>query len=292
MKKLAFRGFAVLLVLMSSGCATTPAVTMSALPADGADGRGIPFVVPRSVIRIDAEKSAAVNRISFTAVPVAYAEDGKTALPRFLATDSGGRFSMAPTTLTLVKYADDLIVKEVGTQVADYRKEAIDTIVAIAALARAVHAASDCANPPPLGSFVIDQVRPTAARGMPKHDCWGYSVKPAPFAPAAMKAYPVAALASVGQVAWFPIAACRPWVVTVYQCKDIACTTVSDADAIAAAVLSASDGTQYRRIPLPAKGSVTLHPDFCQADVTSGSVGSSDWALLNQALSDVKAARK
>lgn len=281
-----------LLALLASACSTAPQLTIAALPADGADGSGIPFVVPRSVIRIDGQKSAGLNKIGFTTVPVAYADDGKTGLPRFLASGAAGFLSPTSTTVTQVKYADELIVKEIGTQVSDSRKNAIDTVMEIAALAGAVHAASDCADPPALGAFVIDKVRPTAARAMPEHDCWGYALKPARFAPAAMKAYPVSELASAGRVAWFPIAACRPYLITVYQCKDIACATVSNADAVATAVLPVSDGTQYRRVPLPAKGSLTLHPDFCQADLSNGNVDSGDWDLLGQFLSDVKAAAK
>lgn len=292
MNRCATRVFSALLALASSACGSAPRVTIAALPADGAEGAGIPFVVPRSVLRIDAEKSGAASRIGFTAVPVAYAEDGKTALPRFLASDSARSLSVASTSFTLVKYADELIVKEIGTQVSDSRKSALGTVMEIAALAGAAHAAGDCGNPPALRSFVIDKAKPTSARAMPNHDCWGYSLKPAPFAPVGMKAYPVSELAAAGQVGWFPIAACRPWVVTVYQCKDIACATVSNADAVATAVLSLSDGSAYRRVPLPAKGSITLHPDFCQADLTNGSVDNGDWALLNQFLSDVKAAAK
>lgn len=283
---------AAFVALASSACGSAPRVTIAALPADGAEGSGIPFVVPRSVLRIDAEKSGAASKIGFTAVPVAYAEDGKTALPRFLASDGAAGLSPASTSFTLVKYADELIVKEIGTQVSDARKTALGTVMEIAALAGAVHAAGDCGNPPALGSFVIEKVKPTSARAMPNHDCWGYSLKPAAFAPVAMKAYPVSGLAAAGQVGWFPIAACRPWVVTVYQCKDVACATVSNADAVATAVLSLSDGSEYRRVPLPAKGSITLHPDFCQADLTNGSVDNGDWALLNQFLSEVKAAAK
>lgn len=292
MKNCASWFLAALPALASSACSTAPRVTIAALPAGGAQGAGIPFVVPRSVLRIDAEKSGAASRIGFTAVPVAYAEDGKTALPRFLASDSAASWSPASTTITLVKYADELIVKEIGSQVSDSRKNALATIVQIAALAGAVRAAGDCGDPPALGSFVIDKIKPTSARAMPNHDCWGYSLEPAAFAPAGMKAWPVSELAAVGQVGWFPIAACRPWVVTVYQCKDIACTTVSNGDAVATAVLSLSDGSAYRRVPLPAKGNITLHPDFCQADLTNGSVDNGDWALLSQLLSEVKAAAK
>lgn len=292
MKRLSSLVVSALLAVLSTACGTAPRVTISALPADGAEGAGIPFVVPRSVIRIEGEKTGGTSKISFTAVPVAYAEDGKTPLPRFLATDSAAALSPASTTVTLVKYADELIVKEIGTQVSDSRKNAMATIIEIAALAGVVHAASDCGNPPALGSFVLDKVRPTNAKAMPDHDCWGYSVKPAAFAPAGMKAYPVSELAAAGSAAWFPIAACRPWAITVYQCKDIACSTVSNADAVATAVLSVSDGTQYRRVPLPVKGNVTLHPDFCQADLTNGSADSSNWDLLNQFLGDVKAAAR
>lgn len=277
------------LAVLSAACASAPALRISALPEGGAEGAGIPFVVPRTVIRVETDKPGPSGRIVFTPVPVAYAEDGKSALPRFLASGAGGPFALTPTTVTSVKYADELIVKAIGTQVADYRKDAVGALAGSVALAGAFAPSDDCASAPPLRPFVIATLAPASYRA-PNNGCWGYSIEPAAFAPAGMRAYPVSGLAAAGTVGWFPIAACRPYVVKVFQCRDAACTAAPDS--VATAVLSASDGTRYRRVPLPARGSVTLHPDFCQADITNGSVGGDDWNLLRQVLSDVKAAAK
>ncbi len=276
------------------GCAVQSKLTYSSLPEEGSEGVGFAFVVPRTVIKVDSvpDKNGATDKVSFATAPVAYAEGGKTTLPRFLAVDSSSAaFSLTPTTISNVTYADELIITAIGTQVTDNRKDAIDAVIGFAALA-GKFAAVDCATAP-LKPFVLDPVTPTPVTGPAPNNpnCWGYSIKPTEDAnPVGMRHYPVKDLASVGQsVAWFPIPACRSYDVAVFRCgKD--CT---EANGIAfTAVLSVSDGTQYRRVPLPGKGKISLHSDFCQADVTNEAVGTSDWGLLNQAISDVKAAKK
>lgn len=277
--------------LVLAGCGAQSKLSYSSLPKDGAEGVGFPFVIPRTVVKVDgvAAKNGNTDKVTFTTVPVAYAEDGKTSLPRYLATDDSNAFSLTTTTVTSVTYADDLIISSIGSQVADNRKDAIDAVVGIASLAGAFAAGEDCSKGPALKPFVIDNLNSVSGRA-PNNDCWGYSIKPADFAPVGMRAYSVDSLSNAGQVSWFPIAACRPYVVTVFRCNDADCSPLKNA--VTTSVISASDGRQYRRVPLPAKGKITLHPDFCQADITSDSVGTSDWSLLSQALSDVKAAKK
>jgi hypothetical protein len=275
------------------GCVAQSKLTYSSLPEEGSEGVGFPFVVPRTVVKVDSvpDKNGGTDKVSFATVPVAYAADGKTTLPRFLAVDSSSSaFSLTPTTISTVTYADELIISAIGTQVTDNRKDAIDAVIGIAALAGAF-AAVDCTKAP-LKPFVLDPVASTPVVGpAPNNNCWGYSTKPTDANPIGMHPYPVKDLAAVGQsVAWFPIPACRSYHVTVFRCNDKLCS--KEGDVASTTVLSVSDGTQYRRVPLPGKGKILLHSDFCQADITNEAVGTSDWGLLNQAISDVKAAKK
>lgn len=276
------------------GCAAQSKLTYTALPEGGSEGTGFPFVIPRTVIKVEGttDKDSGTDKVTFATVPVAYPAKDKAALPRFLATDSSSaQFSLTPTTISSVTYADELIIKAIGTQVSDNRKDAIDAVIGAAALAGAF-AAPDCTKEP-LKPFVLDSVSPDPVTGhAPDNKCWGYSIKPAGNYPIGMRAYPVKELASAGQsVTWFPIPACRPYQIAVYRCSDPnTCTSASKVSHTA--VLWVSDGTEYRRVPLPNKGNVSLHSDFCQADVTNEAVGTSDWSLLNQAISDVKAAKK
>jgi hypothetical protein len=279
------------LISLAASCSTEAKLTYTALPQGGATGAGFPFVVPRTLIKVDSvvNKDAGTTKATFTMAPVAYDKDGKTQLPAFLATDSSSSgLSLTPTTVSSATYLDDLIISAIGTQVTDNRKDAIDAIIGIAALAGAFAAAPDCAKDP-LTPFVIESLAEVAGKA-PGNDCWGYSLKKADFQAAGMQSYPVSDLAKAEKVAWFPIAACAAYVVSAYRCGDKDCTTPIKGSETKASV-NVSDGTRFRRVPLPSKGKITLHPDFCQADVTNDGAGVSDWTLLQQVVSDVKSAK-
>ncbi|MDR7298175.1 hypothetical protein J2X16_003524 [Pelomonas aquatica] len=55
------------------GCAAEPKLTYPTLPAEGYDGKGFPFVVPRTVVRVvpTLTKENTVDSVAFTAVPLA-----------------------------------------------------------------------------------------------------------------------------------------------------------------------------------------------------------------------------
>lgn len=283
--------------LTLSGCGTPQAkLSYGKLPEQGLDGAGFPFVVPRTVVKVTptADKSGATESVAFTIVPLATSQDGKQQLPTFVATDdSSNGWSLTPTTVSSVTYLDDLIITSIGTQVSDNRKDAIDVLVTAASLAGAFAAGEktkDCkTDVVPLKPFLIESLSGPPQRAVPNVQCWAYSLEALPLVLLGRKVYPVAEIASAGTATWFPIPACKPYRVRVFHCQDAACTTERKDVASYTAALSLSDGTQYQRIPLPMKGKVSLRTDFCGADTTNESVGSSDWGLLKQVLSDVKA---
>lgn len=280
-----------------SGCGTPQAkLSYGKLPEQGLEGVGFPFVVPRTVVKVTptADKSGATESVAFTIVPLATSQDGKLQLPTFVATDdSSNGWSLTPTTVSSVTYIDDLIINSIGTQVSDNRKDAIDVLVTAASLAGAFAAGEktkDCkTDVVPLKPFLIESLSGPPQRAVPNVQCWAYSLEALPLVLLGRKVYPVAEIASAGTATWFPIPACRPYRIRVFHCQDAACTTERKDVASYTAALSLSDGTQYQRIPLPTKGKISLRTDFCGADTTNESVGSSDWGLLKQVLSDVKA---
>lgn len=279
-----------------SGCGTPQAkLTYSALPKDGLEGAGFPFVVPRTVVKVTptADKSGATESVAFAAVPLATTPDGKEQLPTFVATDSSSNgWSLTPTTVSSVNYLDDLIISAIGTQVADNRKEAISVLVTAASLAGAFASAAkepDCASDVvPLKPFLIDSPTGAPQRPVPGAKCWAYKIDPASTAVIGRKTFPVSGLASAGTVEWFPIPSCTTYKIRVFHCANSDCTAERKDVQDYATTLSLSDGTKYQRIPLPSKGKISLHTDFCGADTTNESVGASDWGVLKQLLSDVK----
>ncbi len=293
-KQIALSALVTACVAALMGCAAEPKLSYTPLPSGGYDGKGTPFVVPRTVVRVvpTVTKENAVESVAFTPVPVATSADGSAQLPTYVATDSTSGWSWTPTTVTSVSYADDLIVSAIGTQITDNRKEAIDVVVGAAGLLGAFAGSGTGCNEPrrPLKPFTI---RKLEGDSVPNADCWAYSVEKQKTQFTARKAHPVADLASATEkVAWFPIPACQEYRVKVFQCADRTCTTELAESTVYETVLSLSDGEQYQRIPLPLKGKITLRPDFCGADVTNESVAISNYGLLKQVITDVKAEKK
>lgn len=287
------------LCLSLSGCGTPQAkLTYSPVPTDGYDGLGFPFVVPRTLVKVTptADKAGATESVAFTSVPVAFAPDGVTSLPTFVATDSSSSgFALTPTTVTSVTYVDELIVSSVGTLVTDNRKELIDTIVTAASLAGAFASVKtyDCAkDDEPLKPFLIDNLTGPPTKSIPKVSCWRYKVEPFEAKVVGRRAHPVSELATSGTAEWFPIPACKAYKVTVFRCIDNKCDKPKENSLTYSTTISISDGNWYQRVPLPAKGKVSIHADFCGADSTNDSVGTSDIGLLKQLVSDVKAEKK
>lgn len=295
--------FQILLLTLSvtlsvTGCGTPQAkLTYSALPSLGADGEGFPFVVPRTVVKVtpSADKSGATESLAFTPIPLATTVDGAAQLPTFVAKDSSSGWSLTPTTVSSVTYLDDLIINAIGTQVTDNRKDVIDVLVTAASLAGAFAAGQkepDCSKDTvPLKPFLIDGYGKPSQRAVPNVKCWAYKVEQVQFNPISRKPYQVTEIGSVGTVGWFPVPACKVYKIRVFQCSDAACTNERKDVKDYTTTLSLSDGTQYYQIPLPSKGKVSLHTDFCGADTTNESVTTSDWGLLKQLLNDVKTAK-
>ena len=276
------------------GCAAESKLSYAVLPPGGYDGKGFPFVVPRSVVRVvpTITKENAVESLAFIPVPVATSVDGSAQLPTYVATGSTSGWSWTPTTVTLVSYADDLIVNAIGTQVTDNRKEAIDAVVGAAGLLGALAgSATGCKEPRrPVKSFTISKLE---GGSVPDADCWAYAVEKQKTQFTARTAHAVADLASgVADVGWFPVPACQRYRVRVFQCADRTCTAELSESMVYETVLSLSDGERYQQIPLPSKGKITLRPDFCGADVTNESVATSNYGLLKQVITDVKAEKK
>lgn len=107
-----------------------------------------------------------------------------------------------------------------------------------------------------------------------------------------MKEEPLSALPSDTAVPWFPIPACTPYVITVTRCGDANCTKDLDSSQAYAATVAVSDGTRFRKSPLPSKGKITMHTDFYGADTTNDGGGSTNWSVVKELISDVKAAKK
>ncbi|MCV2419280.1 hypothetical protein LNV47_01615 [Paucibacter sp. DJ4R-1] len=284
---------AAALVGLLAGCAAEPKLSYEALPKDGYDGKGFPFVVPRTVVRVVPllTKENAVESVSFTPVPVALNADETGQLPTYVATDSSTGWSLTPTTVTSVTYADDLVISAIGTQVTDSRKEAIDVIVGVAGMAGAFAGATACPEPrKPPRAFTIRKLEGGA---VPEVDCWAYSVEKMPTQFNARKPHPLAELSSgASSVKWFPIPACQEYRVRLFQCADLKCTSTLPKSVAYETVLSLSDGEAFQQVPLPSKGKITLRPDYCGADVTNESVATSNYGLMKQLITDVKAEKK
>lgn len=280
----------VLLAAALGGCGTPLAKLTYLQLAQADDGVvGYPFVVPRTVVKVvPAEKSGVTESVAFTPVPLTTRPDG-TPLATFLATGQPQAWSVIATSVSAVQYTDDLVISTIGTQATDNRKDALDAILATAGLAiRAQGEAVDCATRGvPLKPFIIDVYPVPTPQMVPGTDCWAYTVQRLDPAPP-LRSYQVATLPSAAPVPWFPIPACQAYRIRVFHCADPECHERADVKSYTA-VLPLSDGTAYRRIPLPSKGKITLHPDFCGADITDATTGTSNWSLLKQAIADVKA---
>lgn len=297
---LAFSAIAGAMLAFLTGCSTPQAkLSYAALPADGLDGPGFPFVVPRTVVKVTptADKSGSTESVAFTSLPLAITQDKQAQLPTFVATDSSTNgWAMTPTTVSSVTYLDDLIVTAIGTQVTDNRKDVIDVVVTAASLAGAFASSGplpDCAKAiVPLKPFVIDRLDGPKIRRVEHSNCWAYELEPAKPALNGRRPFPVADLGAVGTVGWFPIPACKSYTIRVFHCQNSSCTEQRRDVLSYSTTVSISDGTLYQRVPLPAKGKVSLHADFCGADVTNEGVGTSDWGLLKQLLTDIKTEKK
>ena len=291
---------AVATLIGLSACSTPQAqLTYTALPKEGDEGAGFPFVVPRTVLKVTptADKSGATERVAFVAVPLAIAQGGKSQLPTFVAIDSSSRgFALTPTTVGSITYLDDLIVSAIGTQVTDNRKDAVTAVVTAASLASSFASASkvpNCASDiVPLKSFVVSDFSGPAELPVPNAKCWAYRLVEAPVKLIGRRAYPVAGLESVKDANWFPVPACKAYSIRVFHCANDDCTSERKDIQSYETTISLSAGTHYQRIPLSAKGKVSLHTDYCGADVTNENVVASDWSLLKQLLSDVKSSIK
>ena len=190
---------------------------------------------------------------------------------------------------------DDLIISAIGTQVTDNRKDAIDVVVTAASLAGAFASTQvpACATDVvPLKAFLIDNLGGPPQRLVPSVKCWAYTLEPAPVSVISRKAFPVQEISTAGTVEWFPVPACKAYKIRVFHCAKDDCSSERKDIQDYVTTLSISDGTQYQRIPRPSKGKISLHTDFCGADSTNESVGTGDWGLLKQLLSDVKTEKK
>ncbi len=291
------RAFAILplalaVALATSGCSTPQAkLSYSALPSDGADGTGYPFVVPRTVLKVTPtfDKDAGLTGVAFAPVPVATDASNKPLLA-FLATDSSvSSWALTPTTVSSITYVDDLIVSAIGTQVTDNRATAVSTLVTTASLI-AAFAGDACGDKPTFQPFVIDDFSVGAAvpHEPGKPSCFLYTVKQITPGATAMKAEDIAKLSTYQSATWFPIPACKTYTVSVARCKDTNCTQKTGN--VYSSTVSISDGKQFRKVTLPLKGKVSLHADFCGADVTNDGAGGADWAVAKELVGDVKTA--
>lgn len=282
------------------GCSTQPMLKYQEIKDanNKSDVIGYPFVVPRTVVKVEYSKDKNNNqeKITYTPVP-AYYDSNFNPLKRFLAIDdSSSSFTPTSTTITGVTYADNLIISSIGTQITDNRKDAINAIFSLttaAGIFKAAKVAPPCAADAPLTPFVIEDFRSTPESLAPMNTCWGLKIEHAKYADADFNADDVANLPLNKRVNWFPIPACKTYSISVYRCPASGSCLPDSKITIFNAVVSVSDGNQYVKMPLPSKGKISMHTDFCGADVTNDTtLVSSNWSLLNQVISDVKSAKQ
>jgi len=275
-----------------TGCSAPQAkLTYSALPAEGANGTGYPFVVPRTVLKVTPtfDKDNGLTGVAFVSVPVSTKNDGSP-LKAFLATDaSTSGWSLTPTTVNAITYVDDLIVTSIGTQVTDNRSDAVSTLVTTLSLAGAF-AGGACDAKSTFQPFVLSDfsIGAEVPHDTNQPSCFKYKVQQAATSATAMKPEPVDNLPQ-DSAPWFPIPACKTYTVTVVRCG---ATCAAQQGPEFSSTVSVSDGTAFRKIPLPAKGKVAMHADFCGADVTNDGNGGTNWGVLKEFISDVKSAKK
>lgn len=321
-------GTAILLCL--SACASPNAKLTYRLVTSGqavtADGAAFNFVLPRTVIKVSvangqttapvaaAPATGAVKdsakgalQLSLVAVPVAYDEGNKLLQVFSVTDDSGGLFSLTPTTLTGVSYADRYIISSIGTQVTDNRSQVLDMVFSLAGLAGKVAGLGFAAAgpqetcdpqvlPPPFVIDAFDQSVSVTKKGfVPGTKCWGYEVQvihaeDGPDMYQFFKDDGTLALPLNESVPWFPYPACRSVKISVYACTPNSvneCDPLNSGPKNLVGVTNVSLGKHYRRITLPVKGKIAFHPDFCVADVTNDSSGvTTGWTLLQKAITD------
>lgn len=291
MRTLSFLALATCVTLLCSACAPQAYLRYSPIPPEGSDVPGYAFVVPRTVVKVtnSATKPGDPDKFTFTSVPVSYAENGAPLQPYLAIDDSSSGFALTPTTISSVTYADTLIISAIGTAVTDNRKAAIDSIVGIVAAAGGFAAAADCTAPPSPSSFVIESAN-SMINKVPNNECWAYTLSPSTGQAIDLKAFDINTIPTNTRVAWFPIPVCKSYLISLYRCQANADCT-KPAGATTTATVSISDGKQYKKSLIPAKGKISLHTDFCGADFTNDSAGTDSWTLLNQVISDVKTAK-
>lgn len=284
--------FALASAIACTGCSTPQAkLTYTTLPAEGANGTGYPFVLPRTVVKITPtfDKDNGLTGVAFASVPISTKVDG-TPLKAFLATDSSSSgWSLTTTTVNAITYVDDLIVTAIGTQVTDNRSEAVSTLVTTLSLAGAL-AGGTCDAKSTFQPFVLSDfsIGAEVPHDQNQPSCFKYKVQPAAVGATAMKSEPIDGLPQ-SSAPWFPIPVCKSYTVTVVRCG---ATCAEQQGPAFSSTVSVSDGTAFRKVPLPAKGKVTMHADFCGADVTNDGAGGTNWGVLKELISDVKSAKK
>jgi len=282
----------ITLALVINGCSNPQAkLSYSVLPKEGADGTGYPFVIPRTVVKVTPtfDKDNVLTSVAFATVPVV-TDSNRMPLPAFLATDSSvSGWALTPTTISSVTYVDDLIISAIGTQVTDNRTAAVGTLITTASMVSAF-AGSSCDGNPTFQPFIIDDLSVGAEVPHDKNQpsCFLYTIKQRTLGATAMKAEDVDKLAAYQSAAWFPIPACKTYTISVARCKDSNCT--EQTGSAYSSTVSISDGKQFRKVPLPLKGKVALHVDFCGADATNEGAGGSDWSVAKALVEGLKTA--
>lgn len=308
--------------IMCTACAGGAYVQYHKGPSDSS---GYNFVIPRTVVKVEvgpvtppaSQTSATVNTAAdkktllFTSAPVITDKKGDN-LPILNVTDDSGAFALVSTSITNVTYADHLIIQSIGTQITDNRKTLIDAVVGaigivVSATGVAGQATPACPAVPTLDgfqSFVLTDIHDSGQvfNPVPGNPCWGYQVTELKnMGDMSVGSFPLKkdngdlALPTDTKVPWFPYPSCRNYNISVFPCSPnpdpnnpSLCQPYSSQTNYSA-VVSVADGTAYRRIPLPPKGKVDMHSNFCEADVTSDtSPLTSNWDLINEAVSDVK----
>jgi hypothetical protein len=283
--------------VVHGGGSVTPAASQAAADAKAAAGaKATPDSTP--------SKPAT---LLFTPVPVITDKQGAN-LPILNVTDDSGKFALVSTSITNVTYTDHLIIQSIGTQITDNRKAAIDAVFGIIGMVVSIagfaegEATPECpasSSLDTLESFVLTDIHDsTQVSRVPGNPCWGYQVTELKnMGDMSVSSFPLKndkgdlALPTDTRVPWFPYPSCRNYNISVFPChpnERSFCKPFGDEKKYSA-VVSVADGTSYRRIPLPPKGKVALHTNFCGADVTSEtSPLTNNWELVNQVINDVK----
>lgn len=255
----------------------------------------------------DAGDAAKSPGLTFTAIPVTTDKAGKQ-LPVFsIIDDSTGGFSLVATTVSSVTYADNLVIQSIGTTITDNRKAAIGGVLgvlgAVAGGSFSAEKVEECSNDlQNFKPFVLEDFAETGSQfqRIIENPCWGYSVVAADVANPDTGAWQVATDPKQSniplgvRVGWFPYPACKNYRITVARCADSTAKCAPNNGARAyGAIVSVSDGTQFRKIAFPPKGKISMHSDFCVADVTSDpSPLATNWDVMTELINDTKSLLK